>query len=96
MEKQNADVYAAIALDHAESQVLRGENGGRRLSHVAVVEQLTKVGKLERGMLFSQDYQASLKPEMDSKNLRLIVFVQHPDLRNVLGAALQEIEPLSK
>jgi len=95
-EKRNADIYAAVALDHAESQVMHGENGGRRLTHVAVVQELIRIGKLERGKTFSQDFQINLKPGIDPKNLRLVVFVQEPDLGNVLGAALQESSPPSK
>jgi hypothetical protein len=95
-EKRSADVYAAIALDHAESQVLHGENGGRRLTHVAVTEQLIKIGKLERGKTFSTDLQAKLKPGMDPGNLRLVVFVQEQGFGSVLGAALQEISPPGK
>ena len=91
--KHSADVYAAIALDHAESQVLRGENGGHRLKHVAVVEELVRIGKLEKGKTFTQDYQGRLKPGEDPKNLRLIVFVQEPGQGEVLGSALQEIRP---
>jgi hypothetical protein len=89
-EKHNADVYAAVALGYAESQVLRGENGGRHLTHVDVVEELIKIGKLEKGKSFSQDFQAKLKPGTDSKNLRLIVFVQETGLGEVAGAALQQ------
>ena len=95
-EKRNADIYAAVALDHAESQVLRGENGGRRLTHAAVVEELMKIGRVERGKVFSQDIQENLKPGMDPKNLRLVVFVQEPDLGSVLGASEQEVGPSSK
>jgi hypothetical protein len=90
-EKRNADIYAAVALDHAESQVLRGENGGRRLTHTAVVEELIRIGKVDKGKIFSQDFQANLKPGIDPNNLRLVVFVQEPDLGSVLGAAVQEI-----
>ena len=44
---RKADVFVAVALDHAESQVLRGENKGRDLKHVAVALTVTKVGSVE-------------------------------------------------
>jgi hypothetical protein len=89
----NGDIYAVIALNHAESQVLRGENGGKRLTHVAVMESLTRIGKLEKGKTFSRDVTMKLKPGTDPKNIRLIVFVQRPGPGSVLGAALQESIP---
>ncbi|MGA8026296.1 MAG: DUF1223 domain-containing protein [Bryobacteraceae bacterium] len=89
-ENHPADVYVAIALDHAESQVLRGENSGKRLTHVAVVEYLKQIGKLEAGKGFSQDFQMKLKPGMDSANIRIIAFVQEPGPGKVLGSALQK------
>jgi hypothetical protein len=95
-DKHNADVLAAIALDHAESQVLHGENGGKHLTHAAVVQELTKIGKLEKGKTFVQDYQVKLKPGADPKNLRLIVFVQVPGPGEVLGAARQELAASNK
>jgi hypothetical protein len=88
---RSADVFAVLALNHAESQVLRGENGGRRLSHTAVALDFVRIGKLEKGKPFSQDYQTRLNPGVDPKNLRLIVFVQEPGPGEVLGAALQEV-----
>jgi hypothetical protein len=88
-EKHNADVYVAIALDHVESQVLRGENGGRHLVHVAVVQELTKIGKLPKAKAFAQDVPLKLKPGTDPKNLRLIVFIQESGPGKVLGAALR-------
>jgi hypothetical protein len=93
MSKRNADVYAVVALDHAESEVLHGENGGRHLTHAAVALDLVRVGKLEKGKPFSQDFQTRLKPGVDPKNLRLIVFVQEPGPGEVLGAALKELHP---
>jgi len=89
-EKHNADVYLAVALDHVESQVLRGENGGRHLIHVAVVQELTKVGKLPKGKSFAQDVQLKLKPGTDPKNLRLVALVQESGPGKVLGAALRK------
>jgi len=87
-EKHNADVYVALALDHVESQVLRGENKDRHLVHVAVVQQLTKVGKLPKGKLFAQDVQLKLKAGEDPKNLRLVAFVQESGPGKILGAAV--------
>ncbi|HEY1902498.1 MAG TPA: DUF1223 domain-containing protein [Terracidiphilus sp.] len=91
--KRNADVYAVVALNHAESEVLHGENGGRHLSHAAVALDMVRVGKLEKGKPFSQDFQTRLKPGLDPNNLRLIVFVQESGPGAVLGAALKEVSP---
>jgi hypothetical protein len=88
--KHNADVYVALALDHVESQVLRGENGGKHLVHVGVVQQLTKVGKLSKGKTFSDDVQLKLKPGEDPKNLRLVAFVQESGPGKLLGAAMRD------
>lgn len=89
-EKHSGDVYVAVALDHVESQVLKGENGGRHLVHVAVVQQITKVGKLPKGKSFAQDVQLKLKPGTDPNNLRLVAFVQESGPSTVLGAALRK------
>ena len=82
----NADVYLAVALDHVESQVLRGENGGKHLVHVAVVQQLNKVGKLPKGKSFSQDLQVKLNAGTDPGNLRVIAFIQESGPGKILGA----------
>jgi hypothetical protein len=89
--RHNADVYAVVALNHAESKVLRGENGGRQLMHAAVALELVKVGKLEKGKPFSRDFQAKIKPGVDPNNLRLVVFVQESGPGPVLGAAVKEV-----
>ena len=89
-DKHNADVYVAIALDRVESQVLRGENGGRHLVHVAVVQELTKVGKLQKGKTFTHALQLKLKPGTDVKNVRLVALVQESGPGKVLGAAVRK------
>lgn len=86
-ENHNADIYVAIALDHAESQVLRGENQGRSLTHVAVVQELVKIGKVEKKHSFSQDFQVKLKPGTNPADLRIVAFVQEPNSGKVVGAA---------
>src|ERR1700733_3604437 len=73
---RNADLYEVVALDHAESQVLRGENSGKHLTHVAVMQNLTKIGRLEKGKDFSREVETKLKPGTDPSNVRLIIFAQ--------------------
>ena len=89
-EKHAADVYVAVALNRVESQVLKGENGGKHLVHVAVVQQLTKIGKLPKGKTFAQDIQLKLKPGTDLRNVRLVAFLQESGLGKMLGAALRK------
>src|ERR1700733_10415997 len=85
-EKHGGAVWVAVALDHAASQVSAGENSGKQLQHVAVVEELRKVGKLDKGKPFSQDVAIKLKPDTDPKNLRIIAFIQESNEGKVLGA----------
>ena len=87
---RSADIYEVVALDHAESQVLRGENSGKHLTHVAVMENLTKIGRLEKGKTFSREVETKLKPGTDPGNVRFIVFAQEPGPGRVLGVALEE------
>lgn len=90
-DKRSAEIFLAVALDHVESQVLRGENGGKHLVHVAVVQQLTKIGKLSKGKIFSQDVQLKLNPGDDPKNLRLVAFVQESGPGKLLGASMRRL-----
>jgi hypothetical protein len=89
-EQRKADVYVAIALNHAESQVLRGENHGRHLTHVSVLQNLKKVGSVEPGKSAAEDFEFKLKPGTDLANIRIVAFVQEPGPGKVLGAALQK------
>jgi len=86
-EKHNADVFVAVALDHVESQVLRGENGGKHLEHVAVVQSISKVGKLPKGKSFAEDVQLKLPAVSDLKNIRVVAFVQESGPGKLLGAS---------
>ena len=80
------EVYVAVALNHAESQVSTGENAGHRLAHVSVVKSLAKIGALKQGQTLAQDIQVKVEPGSDVHNLRLIAFVQEPGQGRVLGA----------
>jgi len=90
-EPRHADVYMALALNHAESQVLRGENHGTHLTHVSVVRVLKKIGELDRKSEFSRDIHCEIPPPDDAGNMRLIVFVQEGGPGRVLGATRQQV-----
>jgi hypothetical protein len=85
----DAEVVVAIALNHAESEVLRGENGGRTLTHTAVVRRMVKIGTARPGLAFAQDVQVKLEPGLTRDNLRVIAFVQEIHQGRILGAAVQ-------
>ncbi len=90
--KNKAEIYLAVALDHAESQVAAGENSGRHITHVAVVTDIAKIGKLEPGKNFAQDFRIKLKlPASESKTIRLVAFAQEPGPGKVLAAALAKL-----
>ena len=81
------DAVLAVALDHAESQVKGGENAGHRLTHVAVVRSLTKIGQLTPGQPLSQDVSVVLDPGSTRSDLRVIAFLQESGQTHILGAA---------
>ena len=88
---RRAEVYLVAALDHAESQVLRGENKGRRLTHVAVVLSMTKIGTTEKGKGFAGDAHIKLDSRRNLAQLRVVAFVQESGPGRVLGAAIERI-----
>src|SRR5439155_916986 len=46
---REGEVYVALALDHAETQVSRGENSGRKLTYTSVLRTLQRVGTIRSG-----------------------------------------------
>lgn len=80
-----AQIFVALALDHAQSEVARGENGGRHLEHVAIVKRLTEIGSVKSGEPFAKEVE--LAADKSGQSYRLIAFVQESGLGKVLGAA---------
>jgi len=78
-------VILALAENAVVSRVLRGENSGRKLDHVAVVRSLIDAGRLDRRP-FSLDIP--LTGELDQwSGKRMIAFVQEQDFGRIYGAA---------
>jgi hypothetical protein len=84
-------VYVLLAVTESglATDVARGENSGRKLSHVGVVRTLRQLGilpetrggpfKVETGVLVDKDWRR--------ENLRAVVFAQERGTRRVLAAA---------
>lgn len=87
-EKHGGNVWVAVALNRTETDVLAGENNGRKLTNVAVVKDLVKVGKLEKGKSFEDSFSVHLWPGVDPANIRVVAFVQQSEEGHVLGAAM--------
>jgi hypothetical protein len=83
---RQADLYLALANDHAQSQVMRGENSGRTLRHVAVVSSLVRVGTLHARGAFAKELTLPLKNE-NSQSWRVVAFLQDSGSRQILGVA---------
>jgi hypothetical protein len=88
-EKGKAVLYLAIADNHAESQVARGENSGKTLTHVSVTRVLKRVGAVDLSAPYAQDItlQANAGAVNDS---RLVAFIQDAASGRVLGVAARK------
>jgi len=81
-----ADVMLAITERNLVSNVLKGENAGRKLPHTAVVRSLVAVGKTRRGEPFKADVSISLERSWKPADVQAVVFLQDRSTRKVLGA----------
>lgn len=91
-------LVVALADDSDNSSVLRGENGGRNLRHVAVVRALVEV-KRPAGPLNSFPVRISLPSGVPPQSkMRLVVFLVDGHTGQVMGVSMQGIgtQPMSK
>ena len=84
-----AGVWLAATESGLHSKVKAGENSGEDLHHAAVVRSLRKVGDAKAGqsVAFSGEREVRLDAGWKRENLRVVVFVQDPKSRHILGAA---------
>jgi len=88
----DARLMVALAENAVVSHVLRGENGGRKLDHVAVVRSLMDLGPLDLAKAFSIDIP--LAGELEQWNgKRIISFVQDQEYGRIQGAAFRLLAP---
>jgi hypothetical protein len=80
---QGADLMAVLADDSDRSSVLRGENSGQTLAHVAVARSIARVGRLPG----ERTVQVQIPATFDAaQRHHLILFAQTPGTGRVLGA----------
>ncbi|GAC1422982.1 MAG: hypothetical protein NVSMB62_19170 [Acidobacteriaceae bacterium] len=81
---RRADIMAILVDDSDQSSVLRGENSGKTLSHVAVARSLTRVAKLQASG--EQAIKIPLPSAFQrSRAHHLILFAQIPGSGRVLA-----------
>ncbi len=80
------DVYLVVAADGTSSQVKGGENSSRHLSHTAVADSITKIGKISPQSAFEKTFEVPAHSKWGGP-VRVIVFVQDPKTGRILGAS---------
>jgi hypothetical protein len=85
------DVLLAVAEDGVTTNVRRGENANRALSHAAVVRSLERVGTMDLRTGFAAMRNVTLDPLWNRDALKVVVFVQAPTSLRVFGAAARQL-----
>jgi hypothetical protein len=88
------ELWLAITEDNLQTQVLRGENAGRRLNHAAVVRRFRRLARLPKAA--KEPTALTSNEDLDSRwvraNLRATAFLQEQRSRRVVGAATIPLE----
>jgi hypothetical protein len=83
------DVWVAIADDHDETNVRKGENAGRTIAHVSVVRSLIKAGTVTKSAAFDKTVRVPLNAP--AADMRVVVFVAELG-GPVLGLAMDRLK----
>jgi len=87
-----AEVLLAITETNISSQVVRGENTGRKLNHTAVVRELRSLGSVASSTKpFETETTVMLGKDWKRGNLKAVTFVQERKQKRILGAALVKL-----
>jgi hypothetical protein len=81
---QGADLIAVLTDDADQSSVLRGENSGRTLAHVAVARSITKIAKVKAAGERTAQIPIPVSFQA-TQGHHLILFAQTPGTGRVLG-----------
>ena len=91
-EAHAAELWLAVTERGLASNVLRGENEGRNLTHAAILRSLTHVRArhVDAGIAKATN-NVALDPSWKRENLRFVVFLQEPNTLHIFGAAAGSI-----
>lgn len=80
-------LYVALAENRVQSEVRRGENAGKSLTHIAVVKTLVQAGSISGGSKLSKTISIPLPSSVNTTGLRVVAFLQADNSRKIVGAA---------
>jgi hypothetical protein len=81
------DVYLAVTEDNLSSNVVRGENRGRKLSHASVVRKLNLIGQGDDVAGFTATPIVQIDRHWKPVDVRVIVFAQSRKTRAILAVS---------
>ncbi|MEP7306688.1 MAG: DUF1223 domain-containing protein [Acidobacteriota bacterium] len=91
--RERADVMVAVTQNRLTTDVRRGENRGRQLTHSAVVHSLTPLGTLgSTARTFSTPMVVPVAPEWRRSDIRIVAFLQEREGRRIVGAGSTRID----
>lgn len=86
-----AEVYAALVDPEDRTEVRRGENGGRTLTHAGVVRVLQRVGTVNEMMRGSLRLRLMAPDGTDPATMRVVLLVEEVGGGRILGAASKAV-----
>ena len=91
--KEDSDIWLAISEDDLETDVKRGENKGRKLSHSSVVRELQQIGFVAAGeKKFETVKSVNLNKKWKKKSLNFIVFAQNKNSKNIVAIGKEKLK----
>lgn len=83
-----ADAMVALTEDDLVVDVPRGENAGRKLSHLGVARSLRRLGPIDPAHGARFEASLAVPPGASRDHLRVVAFAQDPRTGHVLGTGL--------
>ena len=87
-----ADVIVAITEDRLRTDVKRGENHGRTLTHAAVVRSMTTIGHTAVEGPTTASAAIPIGDDWQRDQLKVVAFVQDPRGRAILASASRPLQ----